>query len=101
MKEKPIEAGCYAIIVNTVSGVYDGTVVHVLSKAIPKDIQFIEDTFWNVDKEFENVFGFKQTTVPECQLMRIDDGEEFDADSVVSWDSLKGIWEPEHEEELA
>ena len=99
---KPIEAGCRAVIVNSDGG-NNGVVVTVLEKAgvyifIGPDNKTRCCVGWIINKSLTSWGGNVGTLVPEFQLQRIDD---YDGNDIVSWDDMKNIWQPERVEELA
>ena len=97
---KPIEAGCRAVIVNSIAG-NNGVVVKVLEDAGVSHFfgGGIDGyyTSWIVDKYLPSIDGDMGNEVPENQLRRIDD---YDGNDIVSWDDMKDIWQPERVEEV-
>lgn len=67
---KPIEAGCMALVVNSVLGKAIGKVVHVVERDALTG-------HWIVEGEVTDQFGRQGVAAcPESWLMRIDGGED-------------------------
>ena len=85
-----IEAGCKAVIVNSIAG-NDGVVVGVVAWiGVVDTITTRLGDIWEIDTELPNGNGRKVTHAAEQQLKRIDD----DSRQVVSWEELANIWIP-------
>ena len=98
---KPIEAGCRAVIINSMAG-NDGIMVTVLYK-VAENSKHVNNLGrygdnWAIDRVINTNFGMKVKQIGEKQLQRIDDeekDEELPANTVISWEDMKDIWTPE------
>ena len=99
---KPIEAGCRAVIVNA-SKRNNGIIVNVVDVFGPpgEDMTFPRlGVRWEIKEIIvhTNGMGWSRALnhIGEYNLQRIDD---YDGNDIVSWGDMKEVWQPERVEE--
>ena len=90
------------MIVNAKEGESQGMIVTVIrcmgdQLFLDFDNTHLTIRAWKVDALLKDNTGDMTNIVPEDQLQRIDD---YDGNDVVSWDDMKGVWQPERVEEV-
>lgn len=98
---KPIEAGCRARIINSITKGANGTIVNVIGR--PKQEVYdsqgkpITVKAWEIDEPIRNINGLMVRHVRGRHLERIDD---YDGNQKITWEDMADIWQPETEKAL-